>query len=91
MAIKDYTGGYNINLDKVSEIFDYLNSNKNIEFIRSDEISEKINIDKYHAGGCLGWLCRLKYLEYFSGKARKRTYTVNRDKKREVCRSTCNE
>jgi len=85
MAIKNYTGGYNIDLDKVMLIVDWLNQNKKIRFIKSNWVDLKqINISKIHVGGCLGYLCKLGYLNYFSGKSRKRTYTVNRNKKGEV-------
>ena len=86
--IKKITGGYNIDLDTVASIADYLNENKKIDFIRSDEIEKQLEINRYHAGGCLAWLCKLGYLEYWSGRSRKKTYTVNRNKDGVVSKST---
>jgi len=86
--IKKITGGYNIDLDTVASIVDYLNENKKIDFIRSDEIEKQLEINRYHAGGCLAWLYKLRYLEYWSGRSRKKTYTVNRNKDGVVSKST---
>ena len=78
--LKKITSEYNIDPGAVASIMDYLNENKNIGFIRSDEIEKQLEISRYHAGGCLAWLCKLEYLKYWSGKSRKKTYTVNRNK-----------